>query len=179
MREITIARNYAMTLLSLAKHAGAPEAWGTLMDEATAALGTPSIEAVMMSPRVTKEKKVEIIRHALQGAPATFILFLAAVVKRGRQMLLPQIADEYRTLVDVQLNRVRAGVTLARDVDALTRQVLVERLKTAIGKDVIAGFAVDPSLLGGVVVKIGDRVYDGSVKKRLARLRTQLIQGMR
>ena len=109
MREVTIARNYAETLLSLAKHAGAPEAWGTLMDEATAALGTPSIEAVMMSPRVTKERKVEIIRLALQGAPSPFILFLAAVVKRGRQMLLPQIADEYRTLVDVQLNRVRAG----------------------------------------------------------------------
>ena len=51
----------------------------------------------------------------------------------------------------------------------------MERLKTAIGKDVIAGFAVDPSLLGGVVVKIGDRVYDGSVKKRLAQLRNKLI----
>jgi F-type H+-transporting ATPase subunit delta len=129
----------------------------------------------MMSPRVTKERKVEIIRHALAGAPAPFILFLAAVVKRGRQMLLPRIADEYRVLVDVQLNRVRASVTLARDTDALTRQVLVERLTAAIGKEVIAAFTTDPSLLGGVVVKIGDRVYDGSVKKRLGRLRNQLI----
>ncbi|MDX2262880.1 MAG: ATP synthase F1 subunit delta [Gemmatimonadales bacterium] len=175
MREITIARNYAETLLALAQAAGAPEAWGTLMDEAAAALGSPSIEAVMMSPRVTKERKVEIIRHALAGAPAPFILFLAAVVKRGRQMLLPRIADEYRVLVDVQLNRVRASVTLARDTDALTRQVLVERLTAAIGKEVIAAFTTDPSLLGGVVVKIGDRVYDGSVKKRLGRLRNQLI----
>jgi F-type H+-transporting ATPase subunit delta len=175
VREITIARNYAETLLSLAQAAGAPEAWGTLMDEAAAALGSPSIEAVMMSPRVTKERKVEIIRHALAGAPAPFILFLAAVVKRGRQMLLPRIADEYRVLVDVQLNRVRASVTLARDTDALTRQVLVERLTAAIGKEVIAAFTTDPSLLGGVVVKIGDRVYDGSVKKRLGRLRNQLI----
>jgi F-type H+-transporting ATPase subunit delta len=53
--------------------------------------------------------------------------------------------------------------------------VIVERLSKAIGKDVIAGFAVDPALLGGVVVKVGDRVYDGSVKKKLAMLRQKLV----
>lgn len=175
MRDVTIARNYAEALLALAEKAGAPELWGTLMDEATAALGSPSVEAVMMSPRVTKERKVAIIREAMHGAPSQFVLFHAALVRRGRQLLLPQIADAYRALVDVQLNRVRASVTLARSADALTRQVLVERLKAAIGKDVIAGFTVEPALLGGVVVRIGDRVYDGSVRKRLSQLRNRLI----
>ncbi|MEO7612138.1 MAG: F0F1 ATP synthase subunit delta, partial [Gemmatimonadales bacterium] len=108
-------------------------------------------------------------------APATFVLFMAAVVRRNRQMVLGKVADEYRKLVDVRLNRVRAGITMAHEVDALSRSVIVERLTKAIGKDVIAGFSVDPALLGGIVVKVGDRVYDGSVKKRLALLRQQLV----
>lgn len=175
MRDVTIARNYAEALHELATKAGAPEAWGTLMDEATAALGSPGIEPVMMSPRVTKEAKIAIIEQAMTGAPRPFVLFLVAMVKRGRLLILPAVADEYRTLVDVGLGRVRAGVTLARDVDALTRQVLVERLTAAIGKDVIAGFSTDPALLGGVVVRIGDRIYDGSIRKRLGQLRYQLL----
>jgi F-type H+-transporting ATPase subunit delta len=70
---------------------------------------------------------------------------------------------------------VRAGITLARDVDPLARQVISERLAAAIGKEVIAGFVVDPAILGGTIVRIGDRIYDGSVRKRLGRLRNQLL----
>ncbi len=177
MRDITIARNYAEVLLTLAEHAGAAEEWGELVDVTAAALTTPTIEAVLISPRVTRERKVALLEVALRGAPTPFVRFIGALIKRGRQLLLGQIADEYRAMVDLKLNRVRAGVTLAREPDALTRSVIVERLAAAIGKDVIAGFATDPSLLGGVVVRIGDRVYDGSVRKRLGRLRQQLIQG--
>lgn len=175
MRPVTIARNYAETLFALAEQSGGAEAWGSLIDETAAAVSTPSIEAVLMSPRVPKERKIAIIEQAMEGAPKRFVLFLAALVRRGRQMILGQVADEYRALLDVKMNRVRAGVTLARDVDALTRSVIVERLAKAIGKDVIAGFSVDPALLGGVVVKVGDRVYDGSVKKKLAVLRQKLV----
>ncbi len=175
MREVTIARNYAETLFALADTAAAVEAWGDLMDATAGALSTPAIEAVLMSPRVPKERKVMIVLQAMPDAPRPFTLFLAAVIRRSRQLMLGQIADEYRALVDVKLNRVRAGVTVAREMDALARSVLVERLSAAIGKDVIAGFATDPVLLGGVVVRIGDRVYDGSVRKRLAVLRHKLL----
>jgi len=175
MRQVTIARNYAEALFELAERGGGAEQWSDLVDATAAALSTPSIEAVLMSPRVTKAKKIAIITDALKGAPRPFILFLGALVQRGRQMVLGAIADEYRGLLDVRLGRVRASVTLARDVDALTRSVIVERLSASIGKNVIAGFAVDPALLGGVVVRVGDRVYDGSVKKKLAVLRQKLL----
>ncbi|MES2125463.1 MAG: ATP synthase F1 subunit delta [Gemmatimonadota bacterium] len=172
---MTIARNYAEALFALATRAEAPEAWGDLIDAVAGAMSTDSIEAVLMSPRVPKERKVTIVTDALHDAPVPFTRFLAAVIRRGRQLMLGQIADEYRALVDVKLNRVRAGVTVAREMDALARSVIVERLSKAIGKDVIAGFATDPSLLGGVVVRIGDRIYDGSVRKRLAVLRHKLL----
>ncbi|MDX2208595.1 MAG: ATP synthase F1 subunit delta [Gemmatimonadales bacterium] len=175
MRPVTIARNYADALLVLADKAGATEQWGDLIDATAAAMGTPAIEAALVSPRVPKDRKVAIVAEALATAPPPFKLFVVAVVKRGRQLLLGMIADEYRALVDQKLGRVRAGITLARDVDPLARQVISERLAAAIGKEVIAGFAVDPAILGGTIVRIGDRIYDGSVRKRLGRLRNQLL----
>ena len=75
----------------------------------------------------------------------------------------------------MKMNRVRAGITVAREVDALAKSVIVERLSKAIGKNVIGGFHTDPALLGGVVIRIGDRIYDGSVRKRLAALRHKLL----
>jgi F-type H+-transporting ATPase subunit delta len=175
VRDVTIARNYAETLLALAEHGDGLEPWGTRIDTTAAAFSTPTIEAVLMSPRVAREKKVALVADALTGYPRPFSLFVAAVIRRGRQMLLGLIADEYRALVDVKMNRVRAGVTVARDVDALARSVIVERLSKSIGKNVIAGFTTDPALLGGVVIRIGDRIYDGSVRKRLATLKHKLL----
>ena len=175
MRDVTIARNYAETLVALAEHHDALEKWGARIDVTAAAFSTPSIEAVLMSPRVPRERKIAIVRDALQDYPRPFSLFVAAVIRRGRTMMFGMIADEYHALVDTRMNRVRAGVTVARDIDALARQVIVERLSQAIGKTVIAGFATDPALLGGVVVRIGDRIYDGSVRKRLVALRHKLL----
>ena len=175
MRDVTIARNYAEALVALAEEHRALERWGELLDLVAAAISAPSIEAVMMSPRVPRERKVALVREALQDWPHPFSLFIAAVIRRGRQMLLGAIADEYHALVDVRMNRVRAAVTVAREIDPLARQVITERLSHAIGKNVIAAFAVDPALLGGAVVRIGDRIYDGSVRKRLGVLRQKLL----
>ena len=177
MREITIARNYAETLFELGGKAGAAQPYGELLDETAAAFSAPTIEAVLMSPRVTKEQKVAIVTSSLAGAPRPFVLFVVAVIRRGRQLLIPMIADEYRVLLDAKLGRVRAAITVAREADPLTRQVIAERLSKAIGKDVIAAFNTDPGILGGTIVKIGDQVYDGSVRKRLGRLRRQLLAG--
>ena len=175
MRAVTIARNYAETLVVLAEEAGAIEQWGDMIDVTAAAFSTPGIEAVLMSPRVTRDQKIKLITDALHGAPRPYLLFLSAVVRRGRQMLFGTIADEYRGLVDLKLNRVRAGVTVARELDTAARDALVARLSAALEKDVIAGFAVDPAILGGVTIRIGDRVYDGSVRKRLSVLRHKLL----
>ena len=177
MRPVTIARNYAEALLVLSTEAGGIEAWGELLDVTAAAMTAPAIEAALMSPRVPRETKVRMLREALQDAPHPFSLWVAAVVRRGRQMLIGTIADEYRELVDSKLNRVRAGITVGRQVDALARQQIVERLSQAIGKQVIAGFVTDPAILGGVVIRIGDRVYDGSARRKLSVLRQRLLAG--
>ncbi len=176
MRDIAIARNYADALFALASEAGAVEAWGEMIDAFAAAVSTPAIESVLMSPRVTRAQKIAIVAEAMKGAPSRFVLFVEALIRRGRQLLAGHIADEYRSMVDQQLGRVRAGITTARQLDDSARRDLVARLEKALGKQVIGGFAVDPSIVGGTVVRIGDRIYDGSVRKRLGKLRQELLR---
>lgn len=177
MRPISIARNYADTLFELASTANAIEPWGELIDVTSAAMLAPSIEVVLMSPRVSREQKIAILSEALKDAPRQFTLFIIAMIRRGRQPLIGMVADEYRVLLDDRLGRVRAGITVAREIDEATKASFVARLAKAIDKEVIAGFVVDPAILGGTLVRIGDQIYDGTVRKRLSRLRRQLLTG--
>lgn len=176
MRAESVAANYAEALFALGEQGGQAERYaGLIQAVADAVAGLPEARAVLMSPKVTKAAKAEILARALAGAPQEFVHFLQAVVKRGRQGLFSEIAAAYRDLLDERFNRVRATVMLAREADATIRQNLEQALREVVGKEVIAEYLVEPELLGGVVVRINDRVYDGSVRRRLTRLRRQLL----
>jgi F-type H+-transporting ATPase subunit delta len=99
------------------------------------------------------------------------------VVRRGRQGLLGEIAQEYQVLLDEKLNRVHAGVTLANEADSGMQKQVVDRLAKALGREVRAYFRADPKILGGVVVRVGDRIYDGSVRRRLTALQRRMLTG--
>lgn len=177
MRAATIAKNYAETLFELGEEAGQTEQYAPLLEALAAAVhASPRVEMVLMSPKVTKQRKAELLAAALPGAPKPFVLFLQAVVKRGRQLMLAEIAEQYAGLLDIKFNRVRAGVTLAREPDAALQKQITEALSKAVGKEVVAGFAVEPEILGGAIVKLGDRKRDGSLRRKLKQLRMQLLQ---
>ncbi|MBI2615453.1 MAG: F0F1 ATP synthase subunit delta [Gemmatimonadetes bacterium] len=100
---------------------------------------------------------------------------LGAVVKRGRQGIVGAINQEYHALLDRKLNRVHAGVILARKPDQRLLDAIQRRLSAAIGKEVIPHVREDPRILGGMVVRIGDRVMDGSLRRKIAQLRKQML----
>jgi F-type H+-transporting ATPase subunit delta len=174
-----VARNYAEALLAIADRAGgdAVERFGALLDAVAGALEADTrVLAVMMSPRVTKAAKRDVLAAALRGAaPEAFIRFLGAIVQRGRQGLLRAISSAYQELVDVKLNRVHAGVVTAHPVDAALARDIQVRLEHAVGKTVVPHFDTDARLLGGIIVRIGDRVFDGSLRRRMRLLRHRLL----
>lgn len=173
MKSVTVARNYAAALFAAsADH-------GPLLDAVAGAIQADErIATALESPRVSKAAKAAILQRALKGeAPAEFVRFLQAVVRRGRQGLLAEIAQEYQGLLDEKLDRVHAGVTLADEVDARTQKQVVERLAKALGREVRAYFRADPKILGGVVVRVGDRIYDGSVRRRLTAIQRRMLTG--
>jgi F-type H+-transporting ATPase subunit delta len=176
VRSVTIARNYSEALFDLGERSGHTERYAELIDAVAAAVETtPQVQSVLMSPRVPKAEKARILAGALRDTPREFVLFLQALVKRGRQYLLRDIATEYLALLDIKLNRVRAGVTLARPAEEALRRSIQERLSEQLGKEVIASFSVDPGILGGTIVRVGERIHDGSVRRRLTKLRRHLL----
>ena len=175
MRPVTIARNYAEALFTLGEKSGREGEYAELIDAVAGAFElSPEAQGLLMSPRVPKAAKSRLMAAILPDAPREFVLFLQAVVQRGRQAMLRLIADEYMALLDVKLNRVRAAVTLAREPDEATRESIRAALGRALGKEVIPFFQADPAILGGTIVRVGERVYDGSVRRRMATLRRAL-----
>jgi F-type H+-transporting ATPase subunit delta len=178
VRATTIARNYAEALFDLGERKGDTDRFSELLDAVAGAVETtPEVQGVLMSPRVPKAEKVRLFGAALKGAPREFVLFLQALLKRGRQRLLREISTEYQALLDIKHNRIRAGVTLARQADSALQREIQEALSRELGKEVIAAFHLDPEILGGTVVRIGERIHDGSVRRRMTKLRRQLLSG--
>jgi F-type H+-transporting ATPase subunit delta len=178
LRSVTIARNYAEALFELGGQSGRAAEYADLLDTVAQGIAAaPRVEAVLMSPRITKAQKSGILAAALPDAPHEFVLFLQAVVRRGRQDLLREMAAEYIGLLDQKLNRVRASVTLTRAADARLRQKITEQLTRVMGKEVLPSFMEDRTIIGGILVRFGDRVFDGSIRRRAVSLRRQLLRG--
>ena len=179
MRDSTIARNYAETLLVLATRAQDLRGWGKMLtDVATAMRENPKLRLFLESPKVSASQKSEVIGKAFADRmPRLMLRFFQTLVHHRRQMLIPAIAEEYLNLVDEAEGRIHARVTVAKETDDAGRAAIATHLSRMFGKDVVPHLTVDPSIMGGVVVHVGDTVLDGSVRKRLASLRRRMLTG--
>ena len=177
MREPTIAKNYAEALLDLAQKDGDLAKWGRLIDQFAEAMNSDAkLAGFLASPRTSATEKNKVLAQALDGqVPAMFLKFLQAMVKNRRQLLIPQVATQYHALVDVVENRVHAAVTVAKPASEADQKSIADRLSKIVGKTVVPHFYVNPAVLGGLVVRVGDTVMDGSVRRRLARLKSQML----
>lgn len=177
MRDSTIAKNYAEALLELARRAEDPPGWGKLMrDVANGMQQDLTVLHFLESPKISEAQKNEVFFQALgDRVPRHFLRFLQTLVRKRRQMLIPAISAEYDKLLDIHEGRVHANVTVARETSAADEAEIAEQLSRVIGKTVVPHLTVNPAILGGVVVKIGDTVMDGSVRRRLGRLKNQIL----
>ncbi|HVD60496.1 MAG TPA: ATP synthase F1 subunit delta [Gemmatimonadaceae bacterium] len=177
MRDVTVSRNYAEALLELARRAEDLPGWGKLIqDVANAMQDDATLKLFLESPKVSEAQKSAVITEALSDrVPRHFLRFMLALIRKRRQMLIPEIATEYFNLVDVSEGRVHANVTVAREPSETERNLIAEDLSRVLGKQAMLHVNVNPAILGGVIVKVGDTVMDGSVRKRLGVLRSRLL----
>ncbi len=178
MRDSTIARNYAETLISLADKAGDREGWGnTVLGIADAIRSDIKLRQFLESPRISETEKSAVLGKAFgDKVPAIFLRFLQILVTKRRQMLIPEIAIEYNDILDQSESRVHANVTVAQPPMDGDEKSIGDQLSRVLGKRVIPHFSVNPAILGGIIVKVGDTVMDGSLRRRLHRLRWQITR---
>ena len=172
-----IGRNYAEALLTLARKSGDVEEWGQLIDAIAVGMREDqTLRTFLESPKLSAAHKIEILEKALRrGVPPVFLRFVETVINKRRQMLIPQIAAEYRLLIDEAENRVHATVTVANEPTEPERDALARQLSRLFGKRVVPHISLNPAILGGVIIKVGDTVMDGSVRRRLSVLRQRML----
>ena len=176
----TAARRYAEAAFEVGMRDGTVEAWRAELDAAAEIASDQRVARTLGNPAVPLETRFEMAEStfgAVVSAPVLNLIRLT--LRRGRIHELPRIAAEFR-----RLDNARQGITPATAISAapLTKDeiaAVTERLEQMTGGRVELEVQVDPSLLGGLVVRVGDRMIDGSVRGRLERLRTQLVTGAR
>ena len=179
MSRSPVVETYARTLLELAVREDQADAYARqLADIVRLAEDEADVRRFLETPRVDLEEKKWALRAALTGRVSeTFMRFLFVVLDKGRQRLLPEIEASYRDLLDERQGRVHASVTLSRESDEALREEIRRGLEEAFEREVVPHFQVEERLIGGLVVRVGDRVMDGSVRRRLEDMRRQLAGG--
>jgi len=136
----------------------------------------PEVEPFLSNPAIGKKIKAAVLEEALPGhASESFRGLFAVLAKNGRLDLIRGIAAAYRRMLDEREGRVRVKVTAATDLSDAQRGALTATLSELLKKQPILDVRVDQDLLGGLIVQVGDRVIDTSVRTRLQTLRTLLL----
>ena len=177
MRDETVARNYAETLFELARRNESIQEYGDALGMVAGLLEDDSrFRTFVETPRIDDENKKDVIRKVFRDkAPKQVINFVLITIDKRRQTLLREISAEYLLLLDDHLGREHVEVTVARPLDDATENVVSERLSKMLGKQAIPHIRVKPEILGGLIVRTGDMIYDGSVRRRLEDLRRRLL----
>ena len=176
----TLGRRYGSALLNLAAEAGALDAVRKdLRDFANSWEQSRDLRSVFENPSVGVESRRAVLRElaAASGMNKLVRDTLMLVSDRGRLKFLPEIVDTFEALAEARSGRVRAEVITATQLPAEYFTGLQRTLEQATGKQVVLTTRVDPSIIGGVVTRMGDQVFDGSVQYRLNVLRDELSRG--
>ncbi len=174
-----VAAVYAGALLGAAEKAGTAEAVVEEFDAfVTSVLDAfPKLETLLGSALVSPEEKAQLLDRVLASrASQLFLDFLKVVSRHGRLDVLRAIHDEVLKQYDAMRGRVRVQLSTATPLDGALSGRLVGSLRGALGGEPKLQSEVDPSLIGGVVLRVGDTVYDGSLARQLEQVREKMIE---
>jgi F-type H+-transporting ATPase subunit delta len=174
VRRDVAARRYAEAAYLIAREDGTEDAWSTGLTSVSALYGNPDAQAVFENNRVPLADKRKLIDAALQGVDRNVLNLALLLLRRNRTSLGPQIAEAFQELVDADRGISHATVTTAVPLSDGDRKAVEDRLSAITGGPVVLETNVDESIIGGLVVRIGDRLIDGSTRSSLEALRQRL-----
>jgi F-type H+-transporting ATPase subunit delta len=170
-----IAKRYARGFLKLLEAEGEPleENFARLLHVSNALFSDKEIAKFFHSPANLAASKISILNDVLalsQNRAEKLSKFLERLVLAGRVGILPQVCDEFKSLIDLKSGVIRAEVVSAHELDESEKTSIEQKLLLKLGKKLETQFLIDKSLLAGVIVKIGHRSFDVSVQANLNEL---------
>lgn len=173
MADLQAARRYAQAAFGIARDAGSIATWREELNDVASVLAESGLAPVLSDTRVPVDQRVAMVERALDVSP--MVLNLAKLlVSKGRTGEARAVADAFGRLADDHQGIAHAEVTTAVELAPAQLEAIAQQLGRALGKQVRAVGTVDPAIVGGVVVRFGDKLVDGSVRTRLKRLRREL-----
>lgn len=175
-----IAHRYTRALFELARDSGAMEQVGTDLDEVQRLIfGDEMLRTALLSPVLTRPAKSQIIDALIAAAnPQPLIAnFLRVLLDARKLLLLPDITAAYKGMADGALGRVRGETVTATTADETDLRAISQALSKTLRKEVLLDARTDPSILGGVVARVGNLVFDASLRTQLQKMSANLTKG--
>ena len=171
------ARRYAQAVFELALENRELEKWFDDLTLLSDSVSNQEFLDFLSQPRVTSEEKIRVVRDALGDSVGPLALNLMSLLAtKNIAHILPGITDQYQELLDAQQGIERAEAVTAIPLDDDVQRRITEMLSAMSGRDVRLTTRVDAEILGGVIIRIGDRVMDGSTRSRLRAMRRELAE---
>lgn len=169
-----LGKRHARAVFQIALETDQLDRWSADLELIAAVLGEPAVRTFLENPKVSPDKKWDILQSVVEGlSPMALNLAELLVVKR-RLYLLRDLAAEYRRLLNAHRGIEEAEVTTAVGIEEQEAERIGRGLANMAGKAVLLDMKVDPEILGGFVARLGDKLIDGSVRTRLDELRKNL-----
>ena len=172
-----LARIYSRSLFEVADQAGKRDLIREQLAELADALaGSRDMRLFLFSPHFSTEQKKAGLEGALEGADPDFLRFLLLLIERHRMPALGRIREEYERLCAQAEERLSVEITSAVELDAELAQSLAAQIGRHTGMRVDLQSRVDPAIIGGLVLRVGNSILDNSIRTRLERLRREVAR---
>lgn len=173
MADSQVGKRYAQAAFDVALEQGSVAQWRGDLDDIASVLVDSAAAALFSDSRIALERRLEVVDRTLDVQPLALNL-AKLLVQNGRAGDARAVATAFKQMADEHEGIVNARVTTAIELSPVELQAIEQQLSSSMGKRVRATAAVDPAILGGMVLRVGDRLVDGSVRTRLRRLRREL-----
>jgi len=178
MSELTVGARYAKSLIDLAEEQKSlEEVKGDMELFVQTAKASPELQAVLRNPIIAHDKKIKILEAIFsKKVSAATIGFLKIMINKSRGEVLYYSAQEFINQYNVKKNIIKALVTSATPLSDDNKTKIAALIKNEIGGNIILQTKVDPSLIGGFVLTVGDRQVDTSIASALKKLKSEFAQ---
>ena len=168
------ARRYADAAFEIGRADGTLDAWDRDLKRLRDALHHEDLRALAEHPAVPYADKERVLRRVVGNVSDEALNLVLLMVRRGRPRAIPRMVEHFAALLRRERGVALAEVRTALPLDGAQRTAVTDRLTELTGDEIEINEVVDESLIGGITVRIGDRLYDASVRNRLERLRARL-----